>query len=203
MGRIIQARIDGYGTTDSGTNSEAPATPGNPGNDGEGGGNGAGSGGTETGGNETVKKIENTNTGGASNITKNDDGSITGVISAENNGEPLIVYINSDKTNVALGKKVKVVFDFVEESWSDNNLLPKFVVVAGSESDGWGLKGSDPAYRDAAAATGSFEVPVVLKADSDVVKVQFNAWEWPGSKTDSIKVTIKTIDVEQSFFSKK
>ena len=108
----------------------------------------------------------------------------------------MIVYINSDKSAVASGKTVKVSFDFEEGSWSDDSLLPKFVVVAGSESQGWDLKGSDPAYRDAAAATGSIEVPVTLTADSDVVKVQFNAWKWPGAETDSIKVTIKTIDVE-------
>ena len=170
------------GTTDSGTKSDAPETPGNTEND--------------AAEEETVKKIENTYTGGASDITHNDDGSITGVSSAANSGQPLIVYINSDKTSVASGKTVKVVFDFAVESWSDDTLLPKFVVAAGLESEGWDLKGSAPAYRDATAATGSIEVPLVLTAESDVVKVQFNAWEWPGSETDSIKVTIKTIDVE-------
>ena len=157
----------------------------------------AGSGaGTVTGGAEettSVRAWTAASNDGVS-ITDNGDGTCSFTLSAQNNGNAVLLYINQDHSSIAAGKKVIVNFDYSTTSTTN----PKFYFcLAKDETNSWSTPAtSDDKYVDATTTSGSFTAEIEATAESNEFKVKFNAWQWAGDESDTINIKVKSVTVE-------
>lgn len=127
-------------------------------------------------------------------ITDNGDGTCSFTLGANNNGTAVLLYINQDKSSIAAGKKVEVVFDYSTTSTAN----PKFYFcLAKDQTNSWDTpKTSDDVYDDAQNLTGTMTKEITATGESNEIKIKFNAWQWTGSESDTINVKIKSITVK-------
>lgn len=127
-------------------------------------------------------------------VTDNGDGTCTFTLSAAYNGNAVLLYINEDKSSIAVGKKVEVKLDY--ETTSSVN--PKFYFcLAKDATSSWDTpKTSDDKYNDGSAKTGTLIQEIEAKEESNQVKIKFNAYQWAGSEEDTVKITVKSVTVK-------
>ena len=127
-------------------------------------------------------------------ITDNGDGTCSFTLSAQYNGNAVLLYINQDHSSIAAGKKAIVNLDYSTTS----TINPKFYFcLAKDDTSSWDtVKTSDDKYVDATSASGSLTAEIEATSESNEFKVKFNAWEWAGSESDTINVTVKSVTVE-------
>ena len=138
-------------------------------------------------------------TGKGAPFMVNADGTVSSTFTAAYNGNGIVVYINKDKSAVAAGSTVKFSFDYeTVEGWSDDANTPKFkldLVKDATDYSGLTSLTSTNPYKDTNGTKGN--VAYSLKADKECnqLLIQFNAYEWPGVETDSVKITLKSVEV--------
>ncbi len=138
-------------------------------------------------------------------ITDNGDGTFSATIKSAYSGTGVIVNINQDGSSISAGKKVKVVFDYETDSWSDELLYPKFKIsLLKTVSSYWDKDNNDCTkgresysnYRDGDANKGTVDIELECDAEASMLLVQFNAFKWPGDTTnDSVKITVKSVEI--------
>lgn len=127
-------------------------------------------------------------------ITDNGDGTCTFTLSAQYNGSAVLLYINEDKSSIAASETVAVDLDY--ETTSTAN--PKFYFcLAKDTDDSWNTTPtSGDEYRDADAKSGNLKAEITATAESNEVKIKFNAWQWAGAEDDTVKITVKSVTVK-------
>lgn len=133
-------------------------------------------------------------------VTDNNDGTCSFVLSAANNGNAILLYINEDKSVIDTGKTVELEIDYeaVEGKWEKADAKPKFYFcLANGATSSWDTpKTSADAYRDGDATKGTITLDIPATAESNQFKVKFNAWQWAGGAADEVKVTVKKVTVK-------
>ena len=133
-------------------------------------------------------------------IEDNDDGTCSFELNSNYNGNAILLYINENKSSIASGKTVnlEIAYETVSGKWEKDTSFPKFYFcLANNETSSWNTtKTSDDTYRDATATSGTITVGIPATGESNEFKVKFNAWEWTGSETDKVKVTVKSVSVD-------
>lgn len=127
-------------------------------------------------------------------ITDNGDGTCSFTLSAANNGNAVLLYINEDKSSIDAGKKVVVDFDY--ETTSTAN--PKFYFcLAKDEANSWTTPAtSDDKYVDATDKSGNLKAEIEATGASNEVKIKFNAWKWTGAESDTINIKVNSVTVQ-------
>lgn len=131
-------------------------------------------------------------------ITDNGDGTCSFTVNSAYNGTGVVLFINEDKSAVAAGKTVKIVFDYEEaEGWTDAKLFPKFASKFGAAGTVYYNLG-DASYYDTTEASGTIEKEFTLTADATVFSIQMNTYEWggDGDGTSKVNVTLKSVEVK-------
>lgn len=137
--------------------------------------------------------------GKGATFTVNADGTVSSTFTAADNGNGIVVYINKDKSAVAAGSTVKFSFDYeTVTGWSDDTKTPKFKLALKKDAKDYtdsDTLASAENYKDTNETKGN--VAYSLKADKECnqLLIQFNAYEWPGAVTDSVKITLKSVEV--------
>ena len=137
--------------------------------------------------------------GKGATFTVNADGTVSGTLTAKDNGNGIVVYINKDKSAVAAGSTVKFSFDYeTVTGWSNEANKPKFKLAlkkdAKDYSDSETLASAEN-YKDANEATGTVNSSIKADKECNQLLIQFNGWEWTGAVTDSVKITLKSVEV--------
>ena len=148
----------------------------------------------------SARKWEAASNDAGISVEDNDDGTCSFELGANNNGTAILLYINENKSSIASGKTVnlEIAYETVSGKWEKDTSFPKFYFcLANNETSSWNTtKTSDDTYRDATATSGTITVGIPATGESNEFKVKFNAWEWTGSETDKVKVTVKSVSVD-------
>ena len=134
-------------------------------------------------------------------MTDNKDGTLSATFTSAYDGNGIVVYINEDKSAVAIGKKVKVTFEYKPKVWSNESLKPKFKVALCTNAEDYydyTTCTSSGLYYDATKSEGSMTVTqTVAEEAADMLAIQFNAYQWEGdTTTDSIEIKLKSVEIE-------
>ena len=133
-------------------------------------------------------------------MTDNGDGTVSAKVENLHGGTGFVVYINEDKSDIEVGKKVKVVFDYsvVEGEWKSEDAYPKFKLeLLGKETaDYWSAsKASSTSYNNGDALKGTMTVNIDATAAANMLHIGLN----PDNLTDddkSVNITLKSVEVE-------
>jgi hypothetical protein len=129
----------------------------------------------------------------------NEDKTQASATLSQSSDSGIVLYLRDDKVTFGANAVVTYEFTYKVKEWAEGSPAPKFFVRYGdieSEISSWDPSYSDKTnYHDGSGTSGTFSGTIKLANDANAIVFATNGYQWAGSQTDSVDVTVTKLSL--------
>lgn len=129
----------------------------------------------------------------------NEDKTQASATLSQSSDSGIVLYLRDDKVTFGANTSVTYEFTYKVKEWAEGSPSPKFYVRYGdieSEISGWDPTYSEKTnYHDGTGTSGTISGTIKLANDANSIVFATNGYQWAGSQTDSLDVTVTKLSL--------